>query len=221
MLQRLDKNFSIQPIVDQTLGLNFESRLSLNYTDGYLFSGPYHTRPEFLNTPLGNLLQNLGPIGEARLMRLKPEQTYMAHADPDDRIQLTIVTNPYSYLIDLDENKMYHLPVDGELWSMDTSRKHTAANFGSRDRIHLNIRCLLPDIDQNYFHYQIINGDFDDRHVIQSNISPFLNKEIKSKNILGIRKVNDRELLIQFKNKNIKDRFEHLIINSGLNFNIL
>jgi hypothetical protein len=221
MLRQTGKNFSIQPIIDQTLSLDFDKRISLNYTEGYLFSGPYIVKPEFINTPLGNLLTDLGSIGEARLMKLPPESTYMAHSDPDDRLHLAIVTNPYSYLIDLDNNSMYHLPVDGSVWLMDTGKRHVAANFGSRDRIHLNIRCTLPDVTLPFYHYKIIDGDFDYRHVIQANISTFLNIELKLKNITGIRKISEREIFLNFSNSDVKQRFEKLINDIGLNFEVL
>lgn len=220
MLSRLGKKFPIESIIEQTLSLDLDKRLAINSTENYLFSGPYHVKPEFVGTPIGMLLDSLGEIGEARLLRLRPEESYMAHSDPDDRIHLAIVTNPFSYLIDLDDARMYHIPVDGDIWHMDTGKRHVAANFGSRDRIHLNIRCLLPDVQKVCFHYKIVGGDFDDRHIIQANISTFLNREIKNKNILGIRKVNDREILINFKNENTKNELENLIIRIGLNFEI-
>ena len=220
MLQQLPQNFSIGPIVDQVNSLSFEKRLALNKTGSDTFAGEYQTLPEFENTPLGEVLSSLGRIGEARLLKLRPEETYMAHSDPDDRIHLSIITNPFAYIIDLDDNKMYHLPADGSVWLMDTGKIHVAANFGSRDRIHLNIRVLLPKISNGAYLYKILGGDFDFKHVIQIGISSYLNRAIKSGNITGFKWVSDREAMINFRDIAAKEQLESIIKKTGLGFEV-
>lgn len=220
MLVKLSQNFSITEIQNQVNSLSFEKRLNLNTTDSDKFAGEYTTLPEFKNTPLGNVLSSLDNVGEARLMKLRPEETYMAHSDPDDRIHLAIITNPYSYIIDLDDSKMYHLPADGSVWLMDTGKIHVAANFGSRDRIHLNIRIPLPKIKDESYTYKIVGGDYDFKHIIQINISPYLNRAIKSNNVTGFRWLSDRSAQINFKDSTIKDEFENIIRLSGLDFEV-
>lgn len=205
MLELTNKIFSIDPIVDQVNQLWFEKRLELNQPTGSFFSDPWETCPEFKNTPLGNVLDNLGPIGEARLLKLTSAETYTAHADPDDRYHLAIVTNPHCHIIDLDNQKLYHLPVDGKLWRMDTSRIHVAANFGGRDRIHLNIRLLLPKFDKSkpFIRIKFEGGDFDWKQESYIEIMPTLNKLIKAGYISGFDRVTDTELLLNILDKSM------------------
>lgn len=200
MLKKLDQQFPIQPIIDQVNSLPYFDRfLQLNEADeGRLFNGPYRIKPEFINTPLGDVLSSLGEIGEARLLKLKPEASYMAHSDPDDRIHMSIISNEYSRIIDLEENKMYHLPVDGSLWLMNTGNIHVASNFGSHERIHLNIRVLLPDVQEGYTRFTVDGGDFDWRHVIQISITRWMNRALKTGKVSGLRKIHDKEMLVNF-----------------------
>jgi hypothetical protein len=198
MLKKLDQAFPIQPIVEQVNALPyFEQYVQLNETDeGRLFNGPYRTKPEFLGTPLGDVLESLGNVGEARLLKLKPEQSYMAHSDPDDRLHMSIVTNEYTRIIDLDANQMYHLPVDGSVWLMDTGPTHVASNFGAHERIHLNIRVLLPDVTDGWVRFTVEGGDYDWRHIIQISITRWMNRALKEGKITGIRKIDHREMLV-------------------------
>lgn len=198
MLKLTDKIFSITPIIEQTASLHFEKRLAVNKQTGTFFGDPWEVLPEFKDTPIGNVLESIGPVGEARLMRLTSAETYTAHGDPDDRYHIAIVTNPYSYIIDLDDGKLFHLPVDGKLWLMDTSKTHVAANFGGRDRIHLNVRLLLPKFDptKKFVRLKIEGGDFDWKQESYIEVMPRLNNLIKSKYVTGFDRINDRELLL-------------------------
>lgn len=198
MLKKLDHAFPIQPIVDQVVALPyFERYVQLNETDeGRLFNGPYRTKPEYVGTPLGNVLEALGSVGEARLLKLKPEESYMAHSDPDDRLHMSIITNEYCRIIDLEENQMYYLPVDGTVWLMDTGPIHVASNFGAHERIHLNIRVLLPDVKEGWVRFTVEGGDYDWRHIIQISITRWMNRALKEGKMTGIRKLGDREMLV-------------------------
>jgi hypothetical protein len=200
MLKLTEKKFQIEPIIEQVLSLgNFGKRLYLNECTGKLLNGPYRVKPEYIGTPLGNVLEELGPIGEARLLRLEPSETYSAHSDPDDRLHLAIITNPHAYLIDFDEKRMYHLPADGNIWYMDTAPIHVAANFGPRDRIHLNIRMLLPHFTYPGYKLSIVGGDFDWKQESYIELMSFFNKSIKEKIITGFEKIDDRSLLFNIK----------------------
>ena len=197
MITRLPKIVDIGPIIDQVNRIGyFEKSLVLNETTGKLLNGPYTVKPEFKNTPLGDLLDSIKNIGEARLLKLKSGETYTAHCDPDDRIHLAITTNPYAHLIDLDNGLTMHLPVDGQLWYMDTGVTHVAANFGGRDRIHLNIRVLLPAFQYPGYSLSITGGDFDWKQEAYATVMGFFNKAIKEKKITGIERVDERKVLI-------------------------
>jgi len=197
MITRLPKIVDIQPIIDQVSTLEyFDKRLILNETVGKLLTGPYTVKQEFKNTPIGNLLESIGPIGEARLLKLQSSETYTAHCDPDDRIHLAIVTNPFAYVIDLDNGLTFHMPVDGQLWLMDTGVTHVAANFGGRDRIHLNIRVPLPGFTAPGYSLRVDGGDYDWKQETYITLMKFFNDAIKEKQITGFEKVDEHEVLL-------------------------
>jgi hypothetical protein len=207
MLKQTGKIFSIGPIVEQVSALSFEKRLPLNEPNGTFFSDPWKVKDEYANTPLGNVLDSLGPIGEARLLKLASAETYTAHADPDDRYHLAIVTNPYACIINLDNGTTHHLPVDGEVWFMDTGFVHIAANFGGRERIHLNVRVLLPKYDpmQQGLRLGIKDGDFDWKQESYIEVMPFINRQIKLGNITGFDRIDDREFVVNVTDSNLLD----------------
>lgn len=217
MLKQLDENFAIQPVIDQVTAMPyFEKYIQLNEADeGRLFNGPYRIKPEYVNTPLGNVLATLGNIGEARLLKLTPGSSYMAHSDPDDRLHMSIVTNEYCKIIDLEHNQMHHLPVDGSVWLMDTGPIHVASNFGARDRIHLNIRVLLPDVTDGYTRFTVVGGDYDWRHAIQISITHWMNRAIKQGKVIGLRKVHDKEMLVNFVSEEYKQELVKIATDAG------
>ena len=196
MITKYPKTVDIGPIVEQVNNIHFEKRIQLNETSGNILNGPYTVKQEYKGTPLGILLESLGNIGEARLLKLKSAESYTAHCDPDDRLHLAITTNPHCYLIDLDEQKLYHIPVDGQLWYMDTGHTHVAANYGGRDRIHLNIRVPLPAVTEPYHRLSIEPNDFDWKQEAYTVVMKFFNRAIKENIIQGFEKVNEREALI-------------------------
>lgn len=208
MLKQLDKKYDIKKIIEQVNQLSFDKRLALNETHGNLFNGEYRTKEEFVGTPLGDVLADLGDIGEARLLRLHSGETYTAHTDPDDRYHLAITTNDFSYLIDISNEKMYHIPVDGNLWTMDTGVVHIAANFGGTDRIHLNIRHKLPTFKLPGYRVTFTGvQDLDWKQRLHLDMLGFINYKIKDGSITGINKINEREILINCS----EDILEHLI----------
>lgn len=196
MLSKMNIHVNIMPIVEQVANINFDKSLAVNYTNGSLLNGPYKTKLEYIGTPLGELLELLGNPGEARLLKLDCGESYTAHSDPDDRIHLAITTNEHSYLINFDDEKMYHLPVDGECWLMDTSKTHIAGNFGARPRIHLNIRVALPKFMAPGYSLKVEGGDYAWKQESYMILMSFFNRAIKDKIITGFEKVSDREVLI-------------------------
>lgn len=192
-------------------------RITLNKSDSGLFTGKYTTLPQFQNTPLGVLLEELGEIGEARLLMLEAGDSYTAHTDPDDRIHLAITTNPYAYIIDLDDEKMYHLPTDGKVMLMDTSRKHLAGNYGGTSRIHLNVRAKLPNYTGGGYLVKIEGGDIDWKQQLYIDTMGYLNKANKAGLIRGIEKINERELLIDCSMRVLSD-LEELVEARNFSF---
>jgi hypothetical protein len=221
MLNRTPKLFSIQPLVDQLNAIEPAPRILLNEPTGSFFGDPWRVKDEFKNTPIGNVLEELHPIGEARLLRLESGETYTAHADPDDRYHLALITNPFCYLINFDDQQLYHLSVDGQLWHMDTGKLHVAANFGGTDRVHLNIRLLLPAFDKNKKGLKITfaGGGVDWKQDSYLDILPFLNKKIKTGEITGFEKLNSNEILVNVNNSELFSPIVDLLTLK--NFNVL
>jgi hypothetical protein len=221
MLNRTPKLFSIQPLVDQINAIEPSPRILLNEPTGSFFGDPWRVKDEFKNTPIGNVLEELHPIGEARLLRLESGETYTAHADPDDRYHLALITNPFCYLVNFDDQQLYHLPVDGQLWHMDTGKLHVAANFGGTDRVHLNIRLLLPAFDKNKKGLKITfaGGGVDWKQDSYLDILPFLNKKIKTGEITGFEKLNSNEILVNVNNSELFSPIVDLLTLK--NFNVL
>jgi hypothetical protein len=207
MLSKLSHKFFIQPIINQVNSLTINKRLDLNTVSEEFFNDPWVIKDEFINTPIGEVLTSLGPIGQARLLCLESAESYTAHADPDDRIHLAIETNPYSFLVDITDNCLYHVPVDGQLWHMDTGKIHVAANWGPRPRIHLNIRVLLPKFDpcQPAIRIRVIDGNYDWKQLAYTPVMSLINKSIKSNIITGFKGINEREVLVNTINNNLFD----------------
>lgn len=121
-----------------------DSRLALNRPTGRFFNDPWEVKPEFKGTVWETILNSLDELkGEARLIKLEQGVCYPSHADIDDRWHLSIKGN-HSFLIDLENQTMHQTGELGRWYSMDAGRRHTAANFGSCDRIQLVVRKLLP-----------------------------------------------------------------------------
>jgi len=222
MLTNFNKKFPIEPLIEQVNSLgDFGKSLLLNDCKGKLLSGPYETKPEFQNTPLGDVLASIDNPGEARLLRLTPSETYSAHADPDDRFHVAIITNPFAYLLDFTNEKFYHLPADGSLWYMDAGVVHIAANFGPRDRIHLNIRIPLPGFTSPGYSLKLSGGDYDWKQESYIEIMTFFNRAIKSGNITGFEKVNDREVLLNCSDLEILNPFVKKLESKGFTIEII
>lgn len=84
-----------------------------------------------------------------RLLSLKPGTVVKEHSDPglcyedgEIRLHVPLVTNSaVEFYID-GENVQ---PLPGECWYMNFNLKHSLANYGETDRIHLVIDCIVND----------------------------------------------------------------------------
>lgn len=159
-----------------------DDRLTLNQPNGSFFYDPWIIKSEYKNTVWEEILDSLKENkGEARLIKLKQGECYPSHADIDDRWHLNIKGNN-SFLIDLENQKMYQTDKLGHWYSMDAGIKHTAANFGSEDRIQLVVRKLLPKpkiVDPVSVTITLKTVITDRRFVFDDVISPWLNRAYK------------------------------------------
>jgi hypothetical protein len=120
-----------------------EFKLAITQPTGNFFYDPWIMKEDYLGTVWEEVISMLpGPIGEARLIKLEPEQAYTSHADIDDRWHLNIQADK-AYLIDLEKEQMHKIVTDRVWYDMDAGPIHTAANFGSYPRIQLVVRKLL------------------------------------------------------------------------------
>jgi hypothetical protein len=154
-----------------------DSKLTINQPTGNFFYDSWQIKEEFKGTVWETVLNTLPlDIGEARLIVLGHGTTYMSHTDIDDRYHLGI-KGQYSFLINIDDEKMYPTVADGQWYEMNTGLRHVAANFGSYERVQLVIRKLLnnPTLE-NYTTVTIKPICENPRFEFDDLISPLLNK---------------------------------------------
>jgi hypothetical protein len=167
-------------------------RIILNRPTGNFFYDKWELNTEFIGTAWEKILASFPKeIGEARVIKLIPGETYMAHADIDDRWHLNL-TGDRCYLIDLDTEHMHLLIQDRHWYEMDTGKIHVASNFGSVDRLQIVIRKLLTQTTEVDLVSVTItpNGyQHDYRYKFDQIISPYLNRANK-KSMLKDFKVN-------------------------------
>lgn len=221
MLTKTEHWFPIEHIQQQVAVLpEFDRVLHINETDGDLLSGEYKVKAEFVGTPLGDVLHQLGDVGEARLLKLKNEGVYTAHCDPDDRWHLTITTSPYSFLVDIDQQTLHHLPADGAVWYMDTGVVHSAINLGGGERIHLNVRKRLPSYKAGGWRITF-TGEYDWKQRLYVSVLGYVNRAIKLGHVTGIQKTADNEMLLNVIDEKIINVIAQLGESAGLNVVLL
>lgn len=79
-------------------------------------------------------------VSRTRIARLTPRKCYSVHQDFHRTLHIAIHTNPKSYFLFVDEQRLIHIPEDSHVWYVDTKRSHTAFNGGDDSRIHLMMR---------------------------------------------------------------------------------
>ncbi len=184
-LMNTAKNFTSQ----------FDNKTTLNQPTGDFFYDPWIIKEQYQGTIWEKILNTLDvPQGEARLIILNPGESYMAHADIDDRYHLNIIGNN-AFLIDISKQKMYPTTSDGRWYEMDAGRIHAATNYGDIPRAQLVVRKLLK---RGKFyeskHVTIIPKQqiHDYRYQFDNQISPCLNELNRSKKMNNFQFSNDR-----------------------------
>lgn len=182
----------LQEAIEQSTTNEF--KFGLNQPTGDFFYDPWEIKPELKGSVWEKLLDTLPVVkGEARIITLKPGTSYYSHADADDRWHLTLKSE-HAFLCDIDNCKMFELKADGIWYTMNAGPKHTAANFGNKDRIQLVIRKLF---DRNHLlnpvKIKIILKEptVDFRYQFDNEVSTWLNFAQKSGLISDFSFVND------------------------------
>lgn len=158
-------------------------RLSLNEQTGRYLYDPWIIKEDYKGTIWEEILKTLpGPIGEARIVVLKPGSGYRSHSDIDDRYHLNLLGDRYSYLIDIDKQQLYQVTRDRFWYNMNAGPRHSAVNLGSTDRVQLVVRKLLNDVTLEKSVRIVIQSkgvNDSSRFLFDDIISPWLNSAIK------------------------------------------
>ena len=184
MITSLEYNVPLNLIQEACdAALNDTSKNTINQTNGSFFYDGWVIKPEYQGTVWEKILDTLPfPIGEARVIVLKPGQCYQGHADIDDRYHLNL-SGSVSFLIDIDNKAMYETDQDGMWYLMDASPRHSAANFGQVPRLQLVVRKLLTRntlLDPVSVKLNVVRLDpLDARFEFDQIISPWLNQASK------------------------------------------
>ena len=128
MLEKLDTKTDSKKLYELLKHLP-EGKNVLNKPTGNFFYDPWEIVPEYKDTVLDELLQQLPDHGEARLIVMKPGESYSAHADIDDRYHVTLDAE-HSYLHDIENEVMFPNQADDCVYLMNTGLLHSASNYG-------------------------------------------------------------------------------------------
>ena len=183
-----------QLILDNiTLPVSEDStKIVINESTGDFFYDPWTLKEQYLVWK--EILEELPPHGEARLINIPPGRCYMGHADIDNRYHLNL-TGEQCYLIDLDNKKMFSTVRDYNWYYMETDKIHTASNFGSQQRWQLVVRELLTNYkleDPVHFTVSVAKPVFNIRYIFDSFLSPILNKAHSKGKLANFKKYEDR-----------------------------
>lgn len=159
--------------------IHFDGKTSINSPTGDFFYDPWVIKEEYKGTVWETILNTLEvPYGEARIIILKPGESYMAHADVDDRYHLNLTGNN-SFLIDISKEKMHPTISDGIWYRMYAGQIHAATNYGEIPRAQLVARKPLSRgklYDPVHVTISPAGKSYDYRYQFDNHISPWLNR---------------------------------------------
>ena len=187
MITRLESKISNLMLEEALKSLpDFEKRIVLNQPTGNFFYDPWKIKLEFKNTVWEDILKSL-PFnkGEARIIKLDPGESYLCHADIDNRWHLNL-KGQQSYLVNLDDHVLYPTNADGFWYSMNAGKLHSASNYGPVERLQLVVRQLLTQsIHKNLIHIEVIPTGTKERfrYTFDNLISSWLNHQASKGNI--------------------------------------
>lgn len=182
----------------------------LNEPTGDFFYSRWEIKELYKGTIWQQVLDTLPmSIGQARIIKLEPGESYMAHADIDNRWHLNL-TGEQAYLIDLDKKIMHECVRDNRWAYMDASRIHAATNYGSVPRLQLVVREPLRNsrqpVDLVSVAIEAAYEQNDFRYKFDKIFSPFLNRANQKYKLANFAHTTfnlsfkvERELLEEFK----------------------
>lgn len=219
MLVKTNYTISQELLQDAIASLpNDEFLPTINEPTGNFFYDPWIVKQEYQDTVWSKLLASIKePVGEARIINLKPGTCYFSHADIDDRWHLSLLGDQ-SYLIDLDNQIMNKQIIDGRWYSMNAGLRHSAANFGQIDRYQLVVRKLLTrNLLKNSITVEVVEDKvrYDYRYIFDNEVSLWLNEASKSKKISNF---SYDQRSVQF---DIDEKFLDELLTISKNFKII
>jgi len=182
----------------------------LNEPTGDFFYDTWKIKDLYKDTLWEQVLNSMPmSIGQARIIKMEPGESYMAHADIDNRWHLNL-TGEQAYLINLDDEVMYKCERDYRWAYMDASRIHAATNYGSIPRLQLVVREPLrrsrQPIDLVSISMEPAYEQHDFRYKFDKIFSPFLNRANQKYKLsdfahttFSLKFKLERELLEEFK----------------------
>lgn len=219
MIQNTGIKFNVEPLIQMFKHMD-PGKNTLNNPGGSFFYDPWTIMPAYKGSPLEDILNELGPVGEARINVLTPGESYCAHADIDDRYHLNL-TGEQSFLTDISNQKMYPTVVDNTVYLMDTSTIHTASNFGYTNRHQLVVRKLLNRSALQspvYVSLEVKETPYNLRYLFDHSFSILFNKMNKEKLITDFKKNSDTSISFTIE-ENAMPRLNECITTCGFNVN--
>jgi len=95
-------------------------------------------RPEIKNTYFEKVYDKLSEhfvLGRVRILLLEPRKCLSFHKDPEPRLHVPIISQPGALMIV--DDFCTHMPADGTVYYMNTTKYHSALNGSEENRIHL------------------------------------------------------------------------------------
>jgi len=185
-----------------------EGKNILNEPTGKFFYDPWQLKSEWQDTALDDLLKQIPDHGEVRVIVLKPGESYFAHADIDDRYHLTLDAEQ-SYLIDIENEKMYPTIPDDTVYLMNTGVLHTASNYGYKNRYQLVIRKRLDSTNELHESVLVMMSVKDPvynlRYLFDSSFSRLLNRLAKEECISNFDRINETTIKFSLEKENITE----------------
>jgi hypothetical protein len=80
-------------------------------------------------TVFSDMIRDVNGV-RARIFIRKKNTTYSVHKDNSPRYYLALITNPNAYFIFPTLNEIVHIPADGYLYEVDTTKPHSFVNCG-------------------------------------------------------------------------------------------
>ena len=121
--------------------------------DAYRIFEPLLMKTYFKN--IYDVLSKHYKLGRVRILKLDSRTSLSYHRDPEARLHIPIVTNPGALMII--DKEVHHMPADGSVYYVDTTKYHTALNGGDDPRVHLVATILDENKEEEL--YEVYGGE--------------------------------------------------------------